>query len=61
MALCWHGDDDGRPVVRLSRPVGWLVMLGNMALLALWGLLLLAWALLPADRVDAAIRAWVGR
>ena len=59
MALCWGGDD--RPVVRLSRPVGWLVMLANMALLALWGLLLLAGALLPAPVVDAWIKGVLGR
>ena len=59
MALCWGGDD--RPVVRLSRPVGWLVTFCNLALLAAWGLLLLAGALLPAPVVDAWIKGVLGR
>ena len=54
MALCWGGDD--RPVVRVSRPVGWLVTFCNLALLAGWGLLLLLWALVPAGEVDAWLR-----
>ena len=60
MALCWH-DDDGRPVVTVPRPVGWLMTAANMALLALWGLLLLAGALLPAPVVDGWIKGVLGR
>lgn len=61
MALCWHGDEDGRPVVRLSRPIGWLVALANTALVALWMGLLVAGLLLPADVVDAWIKGVLGR
>lgn len=62
MALCWGGDDgDGRPVVRLSRPMGWLVTLANMALVALWMGLLVAGLLLDARVVDAWIASMLGR
>lgn len=53
MAVCWHGDDDGRPVVTPSRWLSWCMAAGLCALLMAEAALLCAWLILPAGVVDA--------